>query len=88
VGVRWRAGGTFTGGPLQGVRATGTRIEIEGADIVRVEDGLIRRLDSYWDDAALARQLGLLPAKGSRPERALTAIFNARTRLKSALLRR
>jgi ketosteroid isomerase-like protein len=85
VAVRWRAGGMFTGGPLLGVRATGARVTIEGADIVRVEDGLIQRLDSYWDDMTTARHLGLLPARGSRQERALTALFNARIRLKRAL---
>jgi predicted ester cyclase len=87
VAIRFRAGGMFTGGALQGVRATGTRVVIEGADIVRVEDGLIRRIDSYWDDMTTARQLGLLPAKGSRQERALTALFNARIRARRALRR-
>jgi predicted ester cyclase len=87
VAVRFRAGGMFTGGPLLGVRATGTRVVIEGADIVRVEDGLIQRLDSYWDDMTTARQLGLLPAKGSRQERALTALFNGRVRLRRSLSR-
>jgi steroid delta-isomerase-like uncharacterized protein len=86
--VRWRAWGTFTGAPFQGIRPTGGRIEMEGIDLVVVEDGLIRRNDSYWDDSAVARQLGLLPAKGSRPERALIALFNARTRIGRLLGRR
>ena len=50
-------------------------------DFVRVEDGLIVRNDSYWDDSAIARQLGLLPAKGSRQERMLKGLLNAKTRL-------
>ena len=48
---------------------------------MRVEDGLIVRNDSYWDDSSIARQLGLLPAKGSRPERALKGLLNVKTRL-------
>lgn len=81
VGVHWRAGGTFTGSAYQGIRATGTSVRLEGADIVRIGDGLIQRVDSYWDDSSVARQLGLLPPRKSRRERALLGLFNLRTRL-------
>ena len=81
VVVWWRIHGTFTGGPYDGVRATGGRAEIEGLDYVRVEDGLIVRNDSYWDDSTVARQLGLMPAKGSRQERALKGLLNVKTRV-------
>ena len=81
VVVWWRIHGTFTGGPYDGVRATGGRAEIEGLDYVRVEDGLIVRNDSYWDDSTVARQLGLMPAKGSRQERALKGLLNLKTRV-------
>lgn len=85
VAVWWRAGGTFTGARYNGILATRGRIETEGMDLVLVEDGLIAGNDSYWDDAAVARQLGLLPARGSAQERALTGLFNLRTRLARAL---
>lgn len=88
VAVHWRATGTFTGKPLQGIRANGARLRTSGADVLRVEDGLIKRLDSYWDDSDVARQVGILPAKGSRQERALTALFNLRTRASARLRRR
>ena len=88
VAVHWRANGSFTGKALQGIRANGARIRASGADMLRVEGGLIQRLDSYWDDAAVARQIGILPAKGSGQERALTALFNARTRIARRLRRR
>ena len=81
VVVWWRIRGTFTGASYDGVRATGGGAVIEGLDYVRVEDGLIVRNDSYWDDSAVARQLGLLPAKGSRQERALKGLLNLKTRL-------
>jgi len=87
VAVHWRASGTFSGEPLQGIRSNGARLSTSGVDVLRVENGLIRRLDSYWDDAGVARQIGILPAKGTRQERALTALFNSRTRA-SRLLRR
>ena len=86
--VRWRAHGTFTGLPYDGILATGARAEIEGLDLVRVEDGLLVENRSYWDDSAVARQLGLLPRRGSPQERAMKAAFNARTRLAAKLRRR
>lgn len=87
VAVRWQTTGTFTGRPFQGIRATGTRIVAEGVDFLRIEDGLIRRLDSYWDDASVGRRIGILPPRGSRPERLLTALFNVRTAIAGRLRR-
>jgi predicted ester cyclase len=87
VAVHWRAEGTFTGEPYQGIDANGAHVTIEGADICRVEDGLLVRLDSYWDDSAVARQLGLLPARQSFGERLLLGLFNLRTALGRALRR-
>ena len=82
VAAHWRAKGSFTGVSYQGLRPNGAHIETKGADLVQVEDGLIRRLDSYWDDSALARQIGVLPAKKSAQERVVFALFNMKTRLK------
>jgi steroid delta-isomerase-like uncharacterized protein len=87
VAVHWRASGRFSGQPYQGIRANGTPITTEGADLIKVENGLIKRLDSYWDDAAIARQIGVLPARKSLQERALLGLFNTKTRLKSAIRR-
>jgi steroid delta-isomerase-like uncharacterized protein len=81
VAVHWRAGGTFTGRPFQRIRANGARIAAEGLDLVRVVDGLIVRNDSFWDDSAVARQIGLLPRRDSVGERAFKALFNARSRV-------
>ena len=88
VAAHWRATGSFTGQSFQGIRPNGAKIRAQGADLVQVEDGLIKRLDSYWDDSATARQLGLLPAKESRQERALIGLFNTKTRLASLVSRR
>ena len=88
VAVRWRARGTFTGRPFDGIEANGAHAEIEGLDLARIEDGLLVENYGYWDDAAVARQLGLLPARGSSAERGMKAAFNARTRLAAKLRRR
>jgi steroid delta-isomerase-like uncharacterized protein len=85
VASHWRAKGTFTGCRYQGLEPNGAEIRTEGADVAQVEDGLIKRLDSYWDESALARQIGVLPAKRSVQERTLFGLFNARTRAKSLI---
>ena len=83
VAVHWRAKGHFTGRPYAGINANGSAISTEGADLIQTENGLIRRLDSYWDDSAIARQIGVLPARKSAQERLLLGLFNTKTRLKS-----
>src|ERR671937_803490 len=81
--VQWRAHGTFRGAPFQGIEPTGRRVEIRGCDCIEVEDGKIVRLTSYYDGAAFARGLGLLPQTGSGGEKAMLAAFNAVTKVRS-----
>lgn len=79
--VHWRAGGTFCGAPFQNIDPTGTRIELEGIDLLTVEDGLIKRNDAYYDGTQFARQIGLLPERDSAAERRMASLFNLRTRI-------
>ena len=79
--VRWRMTGTFCGGPFQGIEPTGARIELEGIDMLTIEDGLIQRNDAYYDGTQFARAVGLLPPQDSAAERGMTARFNVRTRI-------
>lgn len=80
--VRWRARATFAGpGRFQGFAPNGARVEIEGCDVLTVADGKIRHNDAYVDGSDIARQLGFLPAAGSRAEERLAKLANARTRL-------
>ena len=67
--VEWRMTGNFTGGPFQGVDATGKRIELRGLDLLEVEDGEIVSNTAYYDGMAFARQIGLMPPQDSRAER-------------------
>lgn len=85
VAVRWRSTGTFCGGPFQGIDPTGARIELEGIDLLTVQDGLIRRNDAYYDGTQFARQIGLLPPRDSTAERRMAAAFNTRTRISMRL---
>jgi steroid delta-isomerase-like uncharacterized protein len=81
--VQWRATGSFRGAPFQGIEPTGRRIEIRGCDCIEIEDGKITRNTAYYDGAAFARGLGLLPQTGSGGEKAMLAAFNAVTKVKS-----
>jgi|RhiMetdeSRZDD1v2_1073273.scaffolds.fasta_scaffold03248_6 glyoxylase-like metal-dependent hydrolase (beta-lactamase superfamily II)/predicted ester cyclase len=85
--VRWRATGTFCGGPFQGVEPTGSRIRLEGLDLLTVADGLIQRNDAYYDGTQFARQIGMLPPRESAAERGMTNAFNTRTRITRSLFK-
>lgn len=81
--VQWRAVGTFRGAPFQGIDPTGRRVEIRGCDCIEVQDGKITRNTAYYDGAAFARGLGMLPQAGSSGEKAMLAAFNAVTKVRS-----
>jgi steroid delta-isomerase-like uncharacterized protein len=85
VAVRWRNTGTFCGGPFQGIEPTGARLNLEGIDLLTIEDGLIQRNDAYYDGTQFARQIGLFPPQGSGAERGMTKAFNLRTRVGRSL---
>lgn len=81
--VRWRVEGTFAGpAKFQGLAPTGARVDIEGVDVVAVQDGLIVHNEAFVDQGALARQVGLLPPPRSRSERRLIRLANLRTTLR------
>jgi len=84
--VRWRAHATFAGpGLFQGFTANNARMDLEGCDVVSVQDGVIVHNDAYIDSGEVARQLGLLPAAGSAAEVRLAKLANARTRAVAAI---
>jgi len=75
VAWRWRMRGTKTG-PIDppGFAPTGRAIEIEGVDLWTMRDGRIARSRAFYDFNALAVQLGLAPAPGSRMEKGAVAL--------------
>jgi steroid delta-isomerase-like uncharacterized protein len=87
VFVKWFLTGTFSGAPWMGIEPTGSRIELHGMDCFTVRDGLVVHNHVIYDSASFARQIGMLPAEGSAPDRGMQAAFNVRTRLRKRLRR-
>jgi steroid delta-isomerase-like uncharacterized protein len=80
---RWRGGGAFTGVmDPPGFAPTGRRWDIDGADFQKYRDGRISKLRVVCDMMTVARQLGVMPAAGSRGERALAAAQRVSARLR------
>jgi steroid delta-isomerase-like uncharacterized protein len=78
VAGEWRAEMTHRG-ELDGFRPSGRRVRSTGVDIATLDDqGRITHLVSHYDGAAIMRQLGLLPARGSRAERLLARLASLR----------
>jgi steroid delta-isomerase-like uncharacterized protein len=78
----WRMRGTNTG-PIDppGFAATGRSVDIYGIDWWQFKDGLIWRYKAVYDFAELGRQLGLMPATGSRIERIGVRLQHVRARV-------
>ena len=83
--IQWRQRGTHDGAPFLGIEPTGREIELRGVDVMEVEDGLIVRNTVYYDGAAVARGLGLMPAQDSGAEKFMIGAFNGVTKLRQAI---
>jgi steroid delta-isomerase-like uncharacterized protein len=83
--IQWRSAGTHTGPSFMGLDPTGKRIELRGVDIMEVEDGLVVRNTVYYDGAAFARALGMLPPQDSGAEKLMIGAFNGVTRLRQLI---
>src|SRR3712207_6722197 len=83
VAVRWSARGTHAGpGSYQGIEPTYARLDLEGLDLFRLRDGLIVREDAYSDGTTFARQIGLLPPRGSGAEQKMARAFNGQAKVR------
>jgi steroid delta-isomerase-like uncharacterized protein len=81
--VAWELNATFTGAPFQGLRPNGRRVRLEGASTHVVRDGRLASAQVIYDGASFARQVGMLPIRGSAADRAMIAVVNLRTRLQA-----
>jgi steroid delta-isomerase-like uncharacterized protein len=86
--AEWRMSGNFTGAPFQGIDPTGKHVELRGLDLLEIEDGETVSNTAYYDGAAFARQVGMLPPEGSGAERTMKSAFNAVTKVRKAVAER
>src|SRR3954453_17443052 len=75
----WVLSATFTGAPFEGLRPNGRRVRLEGASTQVVREGRVASAEVIFDGASFARQLGMLPIRGSAADRAIRAAFNLKT---------
>jgi steroid delta-isomerase-like uncharacterized protein len=83
--LQWRGTGTFSGEPYMGILPNGKRAGIRVIELMEVEDGKIVRNTVYYDGAAFARQIGMLPEQDSGAEKAMVAAFNTVTKVRKAI---
>ena len=78
--TRWRMTGTQDG-PFGGLPGTGRPLRVEGFEHFVMRDGKMVSSVVITDQLAFARQIGLVPAEGSAPDRAMKLAFGLKTRL-------
>jgi len=78
----WRSRMTHRG-EIDGLPPTGRVVESAGVDVATLDEaGRIAHLVSYYDGAGIMRDLGVLPARGSRAERVLARLTSLPARFK------
>jgi steroid delta-isomerase-like uncharacterized protein len=78
----WHMEGTHRGVIAPpGFAPTGRRMGIDGVDQWMMRDGRIARYRAFYDMNDVARQLGIVPAPGSRAERGMVALQRLQARL-------
>jgi steroid delta-isomerase-like uncharacterized protein len=77
----WRMEGTHQGViEPPGFAPTGRKMQVDGVDHWKMRDGRIDRYRAYYDMNDVARQLGIVPAPGSRGERGMAALQRLQAR--------
>jgi steroid delta-isomerase-like uncharacterized protein len=82
ITFNWFAAGTHTGRlDPPGLAPTGKHVEFDVREIAEIRDGLVSRIRLVVDMAAVMRQLGVLPAPGTRGERAFAMMQRLQMKL-------
>ena len=78
----WRSRMTHRG-EIDGLAPTGRVVESAGVDVATLDaSDSITHLVSYYDGAEIMRELGVLPARGSRAERLLARLASLAARVR------
>jgi steroid delta-isomerase-like uncharacterized protein len=79
----WRMEGTNRGEVSPpGFAPTGRTMAVDGVDRWQMREGRIAQYRAFYDMNDLARQLGIVPAPGSRAERGMVALQRLQARLR------
>jgi ketosteroid isomerase-like protein len=79
----WHMDGTNRGEiSPPGFAPTGRSVSIDGVDQWAMREGRIARYRAFYDMNDLARQLGIVPATGSRGERGMVALQRLQARFR------
>jgi hypothetical protein len=68
-----------------GFAPTGRRWELDGFDLHEYRDGRVSKLRIVFDVFSASRQLGLMPAAGSRTEKAMALAQRSAARVQQAI---
>jgi steroid delta-isomerase-like uncharacterized protein len=81
LACHWRVTGTMLGPAGPGFAPTGRKVQADGVDLLELRDGLVCDYVGFFDARAMAQQIGVLPASGSRAERAAVVLQRLGARL-------
>jgi hypothetical protein len=82
LALHWRVRGTMLGKlDPPGFAPSGKSFELDGVDLLELQDGLVRGYVGCFDVRGVAQQVGALPAPGSRGERVAVALQRISVRL-------
>jgi predicted ester cyclase len=77
----YRMSGTMSGHwPALDIAPTGAKIDFHGVTEWRFRDELLVLWDTVYDNLEVARQMGIVPAQGSRADRLFTRLQHLRAR--------
>jgi len=80
--IPWKMTGTYLNRfDPPGFAPTGRRCDVDGVDVYTFREHKVAHYVAYYDITLLMRQLGILPASGSREEKMFVAVQRLRTQL-------
>jgi hypothetical protein len=81
------AQGRHAGGSIADITASGRPLAIDGMEHFVIRAGKLVSSFAVTDQVQFARQVGMMPADGSGPDRAMKKLFRVRTKLARRLKR-
>jgi steroid delta-isomerase-like uncharacterized protein len=83
LALHWSVRGTMLGRlDPPGFAPSGKSFELDGVDLLELQDGLVRRYVGFFDVRGVAQQVGALPAPGGRGERIAVGLQRLQIRLR------